>query len=969
MREKSVAAPETARLDRISPGATVLLALMFIAAAFYFPWRLGTFNPIAPALSWVVYAAELFGLLSIVLHLFMTGRVVVRTPPAPITDLSVDIFVTTFDEPVSMLRRTLVAAKLVRGATRVVLLDDGNRPSMRRLAEELGVDYLARTDNTHAKAGNLNNGLAHSSATFIATFDADHAPAPDFLERTLGYFRYEFVAFVQTPQDFYNLDSFQHRRFGKTNRFWNEQALFFRVIQPGKDRWNAAFYCGSCAVLRRAALDRIGGFATGTVTEDVHTSIKLHKAGYQSIYHNESLAFGVAPASYAPYQTQRLRWGEGAMQVWRKERILFGRGLTIAQRLSYLASAITYFDAWQKALFYVLPPVVLLSGTMPLANVGWEFALRFGAWYVLAFLINEELGRGYARAWLVEQYNFLRMPALLRGSASFFLPGARRFRVTRKAGVERRTGREQLALMMFVPTIALAAIPLGVARFVADGHLPLDALIANVIWAALVGAIGFSAIRFAWSRTSDRRADYRFVAPLPFDVHLPSGGWSSLRALDITPDGVRLAAPMGLDFAVGRKFNATLRLPDGKAEATLRVRHRRAVANDPLPQYMEIGCSVTWASPEDQDRLNALLFGAGLEHKLIAIEEAGATVVQLAEQRFKAEPALTFTHAWAPAGIATASEHIDIAAQPVNDNFEQWRVLSYKPLPDAGVLHLPLRKGGKAAGALRVIETQTIPAGRSMLHLATVELGAEAGLRPAPTEPGEPWLAAGASAVVMATMLVTSAAPRAEGEVLALAGGEAGESSSYAYAGAIVPIEHGGQGWAARFWGDRTAYSYQSNGHDVDAEAYGGEAALAYRWNGDWGYASASAGVRYRDTELSPNDPGNESEGGHTDVAVATNGRAHVSEDYDVTWNASHEIDQQNTFARAGVDREVGSNWRVGVDATRVSGRDYGETKVGLTSETRLNDKTSFSARAGAARSDDGEEGGYVGLGLALDLN
>jgi hypothetical protein len=101
---------------------------------------------------------------------------------------------------------------------------------------------------------------------------------------------------------------------------------------------------------------------------------------------------------------------------------------------------------------------------------------------------------------------------------------------------------------------------------------------------------------------------------------------------------------------------------------------------------------------------------------------------------------------------------------------------------------------------------------------------------------------------------------------------------------------------------------------------------------------------------------------------VATNGRAHVDDKVDVTWNASHELDQQNTFARAGVDRDMGG-WRLGLDATRVAGRAYGETKAGITAEVRVSDRASLSARAGAVRNDDGEQGGYLGLGLALDWN
>jgi cellulose synthase (UDP-forming) len=188
---------------------------------------------------------------------------------------------------------------------------------MKALAEQLGCRYLARADNAHAKAGNLNHGLAHSSGELVVVFDADHAPRRDFLVKTLGCFDDASVGFVQTPQNFYNLDSYQHRRRGAGGAVWTEQSLFFRVIQRGKDYWNAAFFCGSCAVVRRSALDAIGGFATGTVTEDLHTSIRLHAKGYQSVYHAEALAFGLAPESIEPFIGQRVRWGQGALPAER----------------------------------------------------------------------------------------------------------------------------------------------------------------------------------------------------------------------------------------------------------------------------------------------------------------------------------------------------------------------------------------------------------------------------------------------------------------------------------------------------------------------------------------------------------------------------------------------------------------------------------------------------------------------------
>ena len=967
MDSKHVAAPETARLEGLRRPTIVLVALMAAAAAVYFPWRLWTFNPDALWLSILVYSAELFGLVCIALHVFMTSKITVRTAPPPLDGVTVDLFVTTYDEPVSMLRRTLAAAKQVRRATRIVLLDDGNRPAMRRLAQDMGVDYLARTENTHAKAGNLNHGLEHSKADFVATFDADHAPAPDFLEQTLGYFRAEHVAVVQTPQDFYNLDSFQHRRLKLTNRFWTEQSLFFRVIQPGKDRWNAAFYCGSCAVMRRFALNRIGGFATGTITEDLHTSIKIHKAGFESVYHNVSLAYGVAPASFEPYASQRLRWGQGAMQVWRKEGVLLARGLTLPQRLCYFASIVTYFDAWQKALFFLLPAFVLITGIMPLAQIDLTFLVRFLPWFVLSMLVGEEVGRGYARSWTIEQYNFMRAPAFMRATLALILPTGLSFNVTAKAGSKAKP--QSLSALAIVPVLMLAAIAIGVWRFVTAPHLPLDALIINIAWALLLGAVMVSALRFAWSRTSERRVDYRFAAPLPIDVHLPSGGWGAMRALDMTPDGVRLAAPMGLDFSVGQKLEAVLNLPNGRAPITLRVRHRAVVIDDPLPQRLEIGCAFAWRSLEDQDRLNALLFGAGLEQHLLDLNEQGAAPLDIiARDGNKTEPYVV-RRAWAPGLVEENGKRIDVAVQPIEDTFRSWRVLSYEPLAQGALMSLPIGNGKTESSApVRVVSARVVPAGDANVYVSSVALK----VRPPAANSNsieETIVSVGGSAAMLLIVgLCCMATARAATQLIA--GAEGGVNSTYAYAGAVVPFssDDNGNGWAARVTADRVTYSYENGGAKIDGEGRGGEVALVRRWAGDWGWADASVGARYRDTKLSPNDPSNDEQGGHTDVSVQTQGRAHVSDRADVTWLGIRQLDRGDSVARVGVDRDMGG-WRLGADATRISGDRYGVNEAGLTAEWKTERNVTLSARAGASRNDEGEGGGYAGLGLSINLH
>ena len=217
-----------------------------------------------------------------------------------------------------MLLPTVAASVALRPTHETWVLDDGGRDEVRRMAEQLGARYLTRPDNAHAKAGNLNHALTVVEADVLAILDADHVPTADFLLATLPYFADPAIGFVQTPQDFYNLDSFEHQRRGD-GRVFNEEAVFYRVIAPAKNRWQAPFWCGTCALVRAEALRSVGGVATDSVTEDIHTSIRMFRAGWKGAYHNEVLARGLAPDDAASYLLQRNRWALGAMQVlgWR----------------------------------------------------------------------------------------------------------------------------------------------------------------------------------------------------------------------------------------------------------------------------------------------------------------------------------------------------------------------------------------------------------------------------------------------------------------------------------------------------------------------------------------------------------------------------------------------------------------------------------------------------------------------------
>jgi len=622
---------------------TLVVLAFVVYAPYYLIWRLGTFNPDAPFFSWLIWGAEVFGYLTAVLHIFMVSRLTSPQAGPPPQGLTVDVFVPTYNESVSLLRHTLLAASRMEYPHQTWLLDDGNRPEMAALARELGCRYLTRTENTDAKAGNLNNALSHSQADFVAVFDADHVPHKDFLNRTLGFLRDEKVAFVQTPQDFYNLDSYQHRRRRRLSYIWTEQSLFFRVIQRGKDRWNAAYFCGSCAVLRRSALDSIGGFATGTVTEDLHTSIRLHKKGYKAVYYPVSLAFGLAPNSVRAFLLQRQRWGQGAMQVWRKEGILFSRGLTLPQRLNYLASVLTYFDGWQKAIFYIAPAVVLLTGVMPINVLGKDFLLHFIPFYILCFWAYEEAGRGYGGTVLTEQYNMARFATFALATIGGF--GRRlKFTVTQKISLERDRARTVIP-QLFVLLLSISAIIIGAILWQSQQHLSPGAFWANIIWASINLGLAGAVVRFTLQR-KHRRREYRFPIPLPAFIGKPETGRVLGLVEDISADGCRFISEKPV--ATAAIVSGEIFLPSGRMPFTASIsrhhepvtpsRNSRARSHESgeraSRKKLEYGLAFQWKSANDAAQLENFLYGSDVQWQILDLHEGVTTPVAWAVDLF-----------------------------------------------------------------------------------------------------------------------------------------------------------------------------------------------------------------------------------------------------------------------------------------------------------------------------------------------
>jgi cellulose synthase (UDP-forming) len=203
--------------------------------------------------------------------------------------------VVTYDEERTILEQTILGLKQLDWPSdklNIFVLDDGQRGWLHDLCDAHRMTYVTRPDNRDRKAGNHNHALTVSTAPFIVSMDADFMPFPNFIYRTIEFFRDPTVAIVQTPQGFYNAEPMR-KNLGLAPYLPDEQDFFYRVIQPGRDVWDAAFYCGSAAMIRRQAILEIGGFVTATAIEDQATAVKLLSKGYKTRYLNEPLSVGV----------------------------------------------------------------------------------------------------------------------------------------------------------------------------------------------------------------------------------------------------------------------------------------------------------------------------------------------------------------------------------------------------------------------------------------------------------------------------------------------------------------------------------------------------------------------------------------------------------------------------------------------------------------------------------------------------
>ena len=412
----------------------------------------------------------------------------------------VDIFICTYDEPLEILEKSVLTALALDYPNATVwVLDDTRRKWLREYCEAVGARYVTRDNNRDAKAGNLNNGLAvtaaQTNAPLILVLDADFAPRPDFLKRTVGLLSNPDVAVVQTPQFYYNPDPIQHNLLAAQS--WvDDQRFFFDVFQPAKDAWGCAFCVGTSFVVRRDRLTEIGGFPSQAISEDINLTYTMLAHGYQTWWLNEKLSIGLSAEGIPEYITQRARWCLGTIQVaLLRDGPLFGSGFTFTQRWHYLHGVLNWLCKPFLVLLLIAPPIYWFAG-MPAFETDYLSFLRYG--------VPALLGQIIYMAWISRSRTLPLFMEATHAVTAFAItvtllsaavkPFGRPFKVTDKGG-DRSAPRTHWKLASVFGLISLSSAVSIVWAFVspyaASEISSLDFF--NLLWAGIAMLIAFVA--------------------------------------------------------------------------------------------------------------------------------------------------------------------------------------------------------------------------------------------------------------------------------------------------------------------------------------------------------------------------------------------------------------------------------------------------------------------------------------------
>ena len=559
-----------------TPGRLTTLAMIVLsisASSRYMYWRVtdtvGFTNWVDACFGFGLLLAELYAFLVLLIGYFQTAWPLQRRPVPMPQDVdtwpSVDVFIPTYNEPLEVVKQTVFSAMQMdwpEDRLHVYVLDDGRREEFRDFCEELGVGYLTRDNNAHAKAGNINAALAVTGSDYVTIFDCDHIPTRSFLQICMGWFiRDPKLAMLQTPHHFFSPDPFE-KNLDTFHAMPNEGELFYGIVQDGNDLWNAAFFCGSCAVIKRAPLLEIGGVAVETVTEDAHTALKLSRHGYNTAYLALPQAAGLATESLSAHVGQRIRWARGMAQICRVDNPLFGPGLKLGQRLCYFNAMLHFFYGLPRLVFLTAPLAYLFFS----AHVFQATAAMITA-YALPHLMHASItnsriqGRFRYSFWNEVYESVLAWYIMRPVLVAFVNPKLGKFNVTAKGGVIEQSyfdwsiARPYLILLL----LNLLGFVVGIWRMVAVGPSSevFTTLVINMVWTAYNIILTSASLAVA-SETRQVRSTPRVTAALPAALRFADGKTLVCETDDFSQSGVGLRVPNELQLETGSEVHVSL---------------------------------------------------------------------------------------------------------------------------------------------------------------------------------------------------------------------------------------------------------------------------------------------------------------------------------------------------------------------------------------------------------------------------
>ena len=540
----------TSFLSRKNPSYRILLIIVNTSISLiYIIWRITVIPTNSGLISFILgvtlYLAELLGLIAFFNFQYLFAKKY-KLELKTLKDFSinnipsVDVLICTYNEPLSLLEKTIAASTNMNyphDKLKIYVCDDGKRDTLKLLCDKYKVNYITREDNEGAKAGNINNALKQITGDLFAVLDADMIPREEFLKKTVGYFSDENMAFVQTPQVYYNQDMYQ---YNLAKKIPNEQDFFMRDIQEARASRNAVLHVGTNAVFRKKYVEEIGGYPTCSITEDMAVGMLLQEKGYGSTLVNEELVLGLSANTFTELVKQRDRWCRGNLQVLKHFNPLFSKGLSLGQKIAYFDGSVYWFSNLQKMTFIICPLVYLLTSTLIIdANMEKLLTIYIPFMAGQYFIFNAFSPKTRSVKW-DHYYNIAMAPHLTLSIIKEMLCLNIKFNVTSKEIV---LDKKNFQFKIVFPHIVLAIISIIAwfisTKLVLENNMHLGAYLINMVWSILNFVGTLISIKVAYQKPIFRISERVLINDnIYVNLSNESNNIISGKLLDISEKGV-----------------------------------------------------------------------------------------------------------------------------------------------------------------------------------------------------------------------------------------------------------------------------------------------------------------------------------------------------------------------------------------------------------------------------------------------